>query len=498
MLLGNLKFIKFLMTNSYRDKKNRLLYKTAKIKKDPIYQEILLFLDGIPMVKDLKPRELIWCLKNNYNQPPSCETCGKELTFKFETSNKNYPDGYVRKYCNLKCFNDNPTIKAEAVRREKEMAPQRLIEKEARMKEAGKTWVDMPGIDNFDKARERMKIDPEFVKQRSENTRKTNQERYGVDHLNQLPGEGKRRRVVADETCNIKYGAKNPFSLSYIQTQIQATNLEKYGYEIATKAEVVYLKIIPEHYNTEGKKLLSKEFIENNFIDEKGYLKHKEFRLFLNGSDTIPYKMCNDFGVTFKHRSGRSRAEEEIVSFIELLVTNIKIVTNSRKIISPKELDIYLPEYDLAIEYNGSIWHSHGISKHSQFNTPVVYKDRHLNKMKMCLEKSIDLIHIFEDEYIKNPDFYQDLIAWKLGVDKPPKFKSKEIHWNLNFGLPPEELQTDYVFNKLIEPRANYFKTNKFLEVSQWTQFKTEEELYEADYRKYYDCGKIILKKEEG
>ena len=37
---------------------------------------------------------------------------------------------------------------------------------------------------------------------------------------------------------------------------------------------------------------------------------------------------------------------------------DIKFVEHNRKIISPKELDFYLPDYNSAIECNGLYWHS--------------------------------------------------------------------------------------------------------------------------------------------
>jgi very-short-patch-repair endonuclease len=81
---------------------------------------------------------------------------------------------------------------------------------------------------------------------------------------------------------------------------------------------------------------------------------------------------------------------------------NIEIIKNDRSIISPYELDIYLPEYKVAIEVNGLYWHSEYGGKKT--------KDYHLAKTEMCESKGVQLIHIFEDDwYIK-----QDIILSKL------------------------------------------------------------------------------------
>ena len=67
---------------------------------------------------------------------------------------------------------------------------------------------------------------------------------------------------------------------------------------------------------------------------------------------------------------------------------NVLYHKNTRKIITPLELDFYLPEYKIALEINGNYWHSE-IKKDKQY---------HLNKTKLCNEQGIKLIHIFEDE----------------------------------------------------------------------------------------------------
>lgn len=85
---------------------------------------------------------------------------------------------------------------------------------------------------------------------------------------------------------------------------------------------------------------------------------------------------------------GKSPAELELVNFIKGFYTG-EIIQNTRKVIPPLELDIYIPEKHIAIEFNGDYWHSEE------------YVDRkyHQNKTLQCLNKGIHLIHIFEHEW---------------------------------------------------------------------------------------------------
>lgn len=105
--------------------------------------------------------------------------------------------------------------------------------------------------------------------------------------------------------------------------------------------------------------------------------------------------------------SGRSssKAEKEIVEWLEEICDD-EIVQNTRELISPQELDIFIPSCKLAIEYNGLRWHS------SQFGKD---KDYHLNKTEKCLEKEIDLFHVFSDEWREKESIVKSMIQHRVG-----------------------------------------------------------------------------------
>ena len=86
-----------------------------------------------------------------------------------------------------------------------------------------------------------------------------------------------------------------------------------------------------------------------------------------------------------------SKGETEVLEFIKSIYSG-NIISNSQKLIYPLELDIYLPDFHLAIEYCGLYYHSELNGR----------KDRnyHLNKYKKCKDKNVHLIQIFEDEWL--------------------------------------------------------------------------------------------------
>lgn len=86
-----------------------------------------------------------------------------------------------------------------------------------------------------------------------------------------------------------------------------------------------------------------------------------------------------------------SQAEKDIYNYIRSIY-NGEIEQSNRKILQGKELDIYLPEKKIAIEFNGNYWHSD------------IYKDKNYHKEKTldCAKQGIRLIHIFEYELDSN------------------------------------------------------------------------------------------------
>lgn len=100
-----------------------------------------------------------------------------------------------------------------------------------------------------------------------------------------------------------------------------------------------------------------------------------------------------------------SKAEIEIKHFVENL--GFKCVTSDREFIKPLELDLFIPSMNLAIEFNGIKWHSDEYGKDKWY---------HHNKTKMCNDKGVALIHIWEDEWDDNKQLQLDFIKSRLMV----------------------------------------------------------------------------------
>jgi hypothetical protein len=98
-----------------------------------------------------------------------------------------------------------------------------------------------------------------------------------------------------------------------------------------------------------------------------------------------------------------SGLELDLINFVSSLV---EVETKNRTVLGGKELDVFIPSKNLAIEFNGLYWHSD------------IYKDKnyHLNKTILCDKKGVNLLHVFEDEWLEKSDIVKSIIKNKLGV----------------------------------------------------------------------------------
>ena len=83
------------------------------------------------------------------------------------------------------------------------------------------------------------------------------------------------------------------------------------------------------------------------------------------------------------------------------------------------ELDIYIPELKLAIEYCGLYWHS------ENGGNVNMYKEYHLDKLTRCEDLGISLITIFEDEWEHTPEIVKSVLAIRLGDNTNPLYARK-------------------------------------------------------------------------
>lgn len=224
--------------------------------------------------------------------------------------------------------------------------------------------------------------------------------------------------------CSSKCSQKDKNLQEIKKAKYKKTCFEKYGVDNTSKL------------NSSKEKI--KNWYKNNYVQRK-ILSDKTLQSYydMHINDKIPitilskqlgfssatlHNTLNRRGFKTKVFSG-SFIETKLTEFIETL--NVNFIAHDRKVLNGKELDIYLPDHNLAIEVNGLYWHCE----------KVKHKNHLLDKSNLCKELGIFLIHFYDVELMNNFKVVKSLIKSKLNLyDNTIEAKNtiiKEIDNNL-------------------------------------------------------------------
>jgi hypothetical protein len=242
------------------------------------------------------------------------------------------------------------------------------------------------------------------------------------------------RKIKTYKTCicgkefysrsNTEYCSSKCFANADITREnYKRTCLERYGVDNASKDESVIKKIIDMKQQNWLIKVTDKIFDDNKIIPLF------EFTGEINALTRYPLK-CTKCNTEFISRityntflkcpecdKHKSTPEIEIFNFLKKYVSEYDILLNHKLTLYPLELDLYLEKYNLAIEFNGLYWHSEGTGNKD--------KNYHLNKTKLCQEKNIKLLHIFEDEWEEKREIVKSKILSNLNIFNKTIFARK-------------------------------------------------------------------------
>lgn len=296
------------------------------------------------------------------------------------------------------------------------------------------------------------------VKERCKNTHSKNcQEKYGVDYIFNVP----ELRIKG----NIIKKNKSKEEKEKIQEKSINTLQKKYGENVTCGALVPSVRIKKDtlryddlvkflSINNDYKLLLSlDEFLklredtrkENKVLSEI----EKVYPLFCNKHNTITnvssgqlYNLKNTENnhLCPKCQNGNvSRGEKELLEFVQSIYDG-EILPNNKKIISPMELDVYIHEFKLGIEYHGLYWHS------------FAEKNYHLSKYLLGKEKGVKVIQVFEDEWKQKIDIVKSIILNSLKFNTNKIFARKlKVVEDLNV--------KEFVNKNHISGHTNYIKS---------------------------------------
>jgi len=218
--------------------------------------------------------------------------------------------------------------------------------------------------------------------------------------------------------CNLKCSNRNPdrkekFRNSYLKNDFEKiilkrenTNLIKYGNKIANRNSIIKEKSRSRYLLEQAKNKIkyinewNLEALTQNF-EKENYNYIETFKCKLCDKifeDTIFNLYQRMYKCTCQKPLTGSIHENQIKDFLIQQFPDEIFIFNEK--IDKFEIDIFIPSKNIAIEYNGLYWHSEQILRN-----PTTY---HLNKKNICNKKGIQLIQIFEDEWIEKMDIVKD------------------------------------------------------------------------------------------
>jgi hypothetical protein len=374
-----------------------------------------------------------YCKNKHY---ATCEVCGKqfEIVGRIDIANKT-----CSKECRYKLAKRNTDMSTMIQHQKATMLEKYGVENSAQI----------PGTSEKAKATTRAKYGVDHYTQTEEyknNVKQTSIEKYGVEHY-LMSEDVKAKRI---QTVRDKYGVDNVFQSATVKEKSKQTVLSQYGVTNVSKSEKVIRKVKDTNlsrYGVEHAMMLPKyqekakqtnfakfglaaptqshiknienwykfindprEYIQINYSDTP---RTEELAVDLGVDRSTIDDYLNRFGATDCVRRATSLMEEEIVEFISQLSPEIKIIRNVHKILGGKELDIYLPDYNFAIECNPTATHNSSIPDPWGGSKKSI--NYHKHKTDKCADQGIFLMHIFGYEWTHSKDILKSMIANNLG-----------------------------------------------------------------------------------
>jgi len=287
-------------------------------------------------------------------------------------------------------------------------------------------------------------------------------ERYGVDHYSKT-GEYIEKR---SNTCMDIYGVCNTFLLrdSVVEGQKKMFNgnvswtQTDAGKKFFTESNPMSNKEVSEksrfiRYETNWS-LVPKDFLDaiiqkdkEKFVEliDELFIKHDNERIYISRELNISYStLCRYiriFDVQDRYVSPRgapSVGEKEVYSFIKDMFQDA--MQGNRTLLGDgREIDIYVPSKNFAVEYDGLYYHSEYSGNKD--------KHYHVSKTNMCESIGVQLIHIFDSEWndpIKQK-IIKSILKHKLGVSSNRIYARKCILADLTPSIATNFLNANHL-----------------------------------------------------
>lgn len=267
-----------------------------------------------------------------------------------------------------------------------------------------------------------------------------NLETYGVKHYSST--QECKDKVKSTNLKNL--GVEYPMQSDICKKKFKKTCLDNYGVDHPSKSKELQdakSKRLQELYGPNYKQVLWGKpnisqmkrsylhFISKSKVVNPCFTLEQFIECRLTGVEDFEFecKRCGkkfmsnwDNGIArpcpYCANSGISKAESTLHDFVASLVGEVNTYHNDRHLLSPLELDVFIPSKKLAIEYDGLYWHNDEQQPNHKY---------HLMKTELCEAKGVRLIHIFENEWLFKHSIVESRLKDLLGMPSNTVFARK-------------------------------------------------------------------------
>lgn len=322
----------------------------------------------------------------------------------YEYNKKKQQQTIKQKYGSYQAMYQHSLLKREQTIRQKygskEQFLQQIFDKQKQtcLKRYGSTNVfNLPEFQQLAKKSMKEKYKVEYPLQHPQLRQKflnTMKQKHGVNYALQSDQFKHKMLNSMQERYGVPYALNNQQLCETAITNRKETCIERYGV-----SNFHQLNISPQSLRC----LNDKQWLKQQHHDNQLTLTRIAEKLDVAHSTVGQYFKQHGIDVLSRQTS---QDERDIQDFIQKNNQH-DIQCNTKSVITPQELDIYIEQLNLAFEFNGLFWHSeHNGNKHRNY---------HLNKTQHCADKGIRMIQIFEHEWHQSPEIIKSRILNILG-----------------------------------------------------------------------------------
>ena len=273
-------------------------------------------------------------------------------------------------------------------------------------------WIEKYGVDNPAKNSEILKKirDTQFKKYgcygfNTEKQKQTMIERYGTPNC--MQNEDVKNKLF---NTNIKkYGCKCTLQAPEVIEKSKKTCLERYGvHNVLCKNSPLRPSNIGFDKNLESNKKAHKTLQEKYGGSGMGSLEIKEkiTKTCMKKYGHVTYPVYKD-----SYGLHESKGQIELYNIIKNKYHNVDVIKNQRGLLLENEgleIDIWIPQLRIGIEYNGDYWHDRNTYEDDIINNNVTTRER--IKDILAANNNITLIQIWESDFKSNKKDVLDYI----------------------------------------------------------------------------------------